>query len=141
VRVHLPLALVLLSSLTALAVDPAALVLLDAVTGSPWLSVVGARPISGTVDHSVDRRVVSTAGRSRGSALGHVTLAGSLLLADLAPLSGLTATGVGLLPAEPGTELLRVTLGSAVQRLAVVGRPRAHRTSSSPDDDLVTADR
>ncbi|GAB4079250.1 glycosyltransferase [Modestobacter muralis] len=138
VRVYRPLALFLLSSLTAFAVDSVALVLLDALTGSLWLSVVGARLVSGTVNYSVNRRVVFTAGRSRGSALGYIALAGSLLLANLVLLSGLTAAGVGLLPAKLGTEPLLVTLSFAVQRVAVFGRSRAHRPSSSPDTDLVT---
>jgi glycosyltransferase involved in cell wall biosynthesis len=141
VRVYRPLALFLLSSLTAFAVDSVALVLLDALTGSLWLSVVGARLVSGTVNYSVNRRAVFTAGRSRRSALGYVGLAGSLLLVNLLLLSGMTAAGVGLLPAKLGTELLLVTLSFTVQRLAVFRPPRPHRTSSAPDADLVTTER
>jgi glycosyltransferase involved in cell wall biosynthesis len=138
VRVYRPLALFLLSSLSAFAVDSVALVLLDAVTGSLWLSVVGARLVSGTVNYSVNRRVVFTARRNRGSALRYTALAGSLLVANLVLLSAMTAAGVGLLPAKLGTELLLVPLSFAVQRLAVFRRPHAHPPASPADTDLAT---
>jgi len=136
VRVYRPLALFMLSSLAAFAVDSVTLVLLDALTGSLWLSVLGARLLSATVNYSVNRRVVFTAGRDRGSALRYTALAGSLLLANLVLLSTMTAAGVGLLPAKLGTELLLVTLSFAVQRVAVFRRSHAHHMSSLADTDL-----
>jgi putative flippase GtrA len=136
IRVYRPLALFLLSSLAASAVDAVALVLLDGLTGTLWLSVVGARLVSATVNYSVNRRVVFAAGRSRRSALGYTALAGSLLLANLVLLSAMTAAGVGLLPAKLGTELLLVTLSFAVQRVAVFRRAHAHHVSSPADTDL-----
>jgi putative flippase GtrA len=128
-RVYRPLALFLLSSLTAAAVDLVALVVLSALTGSLWLSVVGARLVSGTVNYSVNRRVVFRAGRSRRSLLGYVALAGSLLVANLALISGFTALGLGLLTAKLVTELLLVSVSFAVQRGAVFRRRRAVRTT------------
>jgi glycosyltransferase involved in cell wall biosynthesis len=128
-RVYRPLALFLLSSLTAAAVDLVALVVLSALTGTLWLSVVGARLVSGTVNYSVNRRVVFRAGRSRRSLLGYVALAGSLLVANLALISGFTALGLGLLTAKLVTELLLVSVSFAVQRGAVFRRRRAVRTT------------
>ncbi|GAA4312337.1 hypothetical protein GCM10023162_18200 [Klenkia terrae] len=121
-RVYRPLALFLASSLSAFVVDLVALLVLGAVTGSLWLSVVGARVLSGTVNYQVNRRVVFGAARSRRSVLGYVALAGSLLLANLALISGLTWLGVPLLTAKLLTELALVAVSFTVQRCAVFRR-------------------
>ncbi|GAA3222046.1 glycosyltransferase family 2 protein [Oerskovia jenensis] len=56
-RIYAPLLAFSLSSLLAFGIDTAALLVLDAVTGSLLLSVVGARGVSGAVNFLVNRRV------------------------------------------------------------------------------------
>ncbi len=127
-RVYRPLALFLLSSLGAFAVDLVALLALGALTGSLWVSVVGARLLSGTVNYQVNRRVVFAARRSRRSVAGYVALAGALLAANLALISTLTWAGVPLLAAKLVTEAALVAVSFTVQRCAVFRRRRAARS-------------
>ncbi|SCX44630.1 Glycosyltransferase involved in cell wall bisynthesis [Klenkia marina] len=127
-RVYRPLALFLLSSLSAFAVDLVALLVLGALTGSLWVSVVGARLLSGTVNFQVNRRVVFSAPRSRRSLLGYVALAGVLLGSNLALISALTWVGVPLLAAKLTTEVTLVAVSFTVQRCAVFRRRRAVRS-------------
>ena len=128
-RVYRPLALFLLSSLSAFVVDLVALLALGALTGSLWVSVVGARLLSGTVNYQVNRRVVFSAPRSGRSLLGYVALAGALLGANLAVISALTWAGVPLLAAKLTTEVALVAVSFTVQRCAVFRRRRAARAS------------
>ncbi|SDN86937.1 Glycosyltransferase involved in cell wall bisynthesis [Klenkia soli] len=144
-RVYRPLALFLLSSLSAFVVDLGALLVLGALTGSLWVSVVGARLLSGTVNYQVNRRVVFSARGGRRTVLGYAALAGSLLAANLALISALTWLGASLLAAKLTTEVLLVGISFTVQRCAVFRRRRAARApdrqiviSGGPGADLVT---
>ncbi|MFF2622820.1 glycosyltransferase family 2 protein [Oerskovia jenensis] len=96
-RIYAPLLAFSLSSLLAFGIDTAALLVLDAVTGSLLLSVVGARGVSGAVNFLVNRRVfagragagagvdATGGGRGAGGAGGH---AGSGRPGARAPESG-----------------------------------------------------
>ncbi|MBD7999705.1 glycosyltransferase family 2 protein [Oerskovia gallyi] len=71
-RIYAPLLAFSLSSLLAFGIDTAALLVLDAVTGSLLLAVVGARGVSGTVNFLVNRRVFGggTGGGAGAGAVG-----------------------------------------------------------------------
>ncbi|WP_318244253.1 glycosyltransferase family 2 protein [Oerskovia rustica] len=72
-RIYAPLLAFSLSSLLAFGIDTAALLVLDAVTGSLLLSVVGARGVSGAVNFVVNRRVLAgAAGGGAGAGAGAV---------------------------------------------------------------------
>ncbi len=68
-RIYAPLLAFSLSSLLAFGIDTAALLVLDAVTGSLLVSVVGARGVSGAVNFVVNRRVFGGAGAGAGAVL------------------------------------------------------------------------
>lgn len=132
-RVYRPLALFLLSSLGAFVLDLVALLVLGALTGSLWLSVVGARVLSGTVNYQVNRRVVFAAPRCGRSLLRYLALAAALLAADLAAVSALTWLGLPLLAAKLATEATLVAVSFTVQRCAVFRR----RAARSADRQIV----
>lgn len=150
-RVYAPLLAFSLSSMLAFGIDTAALLVLDAVTGSLLLSVVGARGVSGAVNFLVNRRVfgdgagsgtvnvragsgsgarVRGPGSGRQAALRYAALAVALLAAGYGVLWGLTGLGLALLPAKVVTEVLLFATSYEVQRRVVFGRV----APSSPRD-------
>jgi putative flippase GtrA len=132
-RVYAPLLAFLLSSLTAFAVDTAALLVLHALTGALLLSVVGARVLSATVNFGANRRFVFSCGRrDRGpAALRYAALAVGLLAANVAVLATLTAAGLPLLPAKVSTEVLLVGASYLAQR-SLVFAARTRRPVPDP---------
>lgn len=136
-RIYAPLLAFSLSSLLAFGIDTAALLVLDAVTGSLLVSVVGARGVSGAVNFLVNRRVFGAGagagaaadpgrggapGTGRRAALRYAALAVGLLVAGYGMLWGLTGLGLALLPAKVLTEVLLFATSYQVQR-RVVFRP------------------
>jgi putative flippase GtrA len=152
-RVYAPLLAFSLSSMLAFGIDTAALLVLDAVTGSLLLSVVGARGVSGAVNFLVNRRVfgdgagsgtvnvragsgsgarVRGPGSGRQAALRYAALAVALLAVGYGALWGLTGLGLALLPAKVVTEVLLFATSYEVQRRVVFGRvaPSAPRDAA-----------
>lgn len=147
-RIYAPLLAFSLSSLLAFGIDTAALLVLDAVTGSLLVSVVGARGVSGAVNFVVNRRVFAGAGagagagaagdsgRGRGAALRYAALAVGLLAAGYGVLWGLTGLGLALLPAKVVTEVLLFATSFQVQR-RVVFRPGVPTDTTGPATQMV----
>ncbi|MFF3064102.1 glycosyltransferase family 2 protein [Oerskovia sp. NPDC057915] len=69
-RIYAPLLAFSLSSLLAFGIDTAMLLVLDALTGSLLLAVVGARGVSGAVNFVVNRRVFGGRAGAGGGAVG-----------------------------------------------------------------------
>jgi putative flippase GtrA len=135
-RVLAPLLAFSLSSLSAFAIDTAALLALHAATGSLAASVVGARVLSAGANFAVNRGLVfgrgAGPGRGRGAtrraplgraAVRYATLAVVLLGASYLLLAGLTGLGVGLLPAKVATEVALYLVSFQVQRRFVFAEP------------------
>ncbi|MFE4463972.1 glycosyltransferase family 2 protein [Oerskovia sp. NPDC056781] len=107
-RIYAPLLAFALSSLLAFGIDTAALLVLDAVTGSLLLSVVGARGVSGAVNFVVNRRVFAGGGASAGAgAVGG--RAGSGSGARVRGAGGGSRTGDGHGPGSGRQAALRYT--------------------------------
>ncbi len=126
-RVYRPLALFLLSSLSAFAVD-----LVDAAGAGcadrVAVAVGARRPAAerhGELPGQPAGGVRGTGWPAPGARL--LALAGALLLANLALISGLTWLGLPLLAAKLATELALVAVSFTVQRCAVFRR-RARTT-------------
>ena len=149
-RIYAPLLAFSLSSLLAFGIDTAALLVLDAVTGSLLLSVVGARGVSGAVNFLVNRRVFAGPahglggrrghgpGSGRRAALRYAALAIALLAAGYGVLWGLTGLGLALLPAKVATEVLLFATSYEVQR-RVVFRPGLSTGQREPGRFVVAA--
>lgn len=123
-RIYAPLLLFLGSSLSAFCIDTAALLALDAATGSLLLAVVGARIVSATANFAVNRHVVFRArGDWRPAAVRYAALAAALLVANLAIITVLHGVGMQLLPAKLLTEAVLVVTSYVVHaRLVFAGR-------------------
>lgn len=127
-RVLAPVLLFALSSLSASAIDAAALLALHAATGSLAASVLGARLLSGTANFAMNRGLVFCRRRGeRGreavrrapaarAALRYATLAALLLGANYLLLAAFTRLGVGLLPAKVATEAALYLVSFQAQR-------------------------
>jgi glycosyltransferase involved in cell wall biosynthesis len=118
-RIYAPLLRFCLSSLTAFAVDAAALFTLSALTGSLLAAVIGARAISSAINFLTNRRLVFEHGRDRpaaAAAVGYFALVLALLGANYALLAGLTAAGLALAPAKLLTEAVLFTASYTVQK-------------------------
>lgn len=144
-RIYAPLLRFGLSSLTAFAVDAAALLALHAVTGSLLASVVGARVVSSAVNFLVNRRWVFDRGRRaplRGAAARYYALVIALLAANYGLLSALTGLGVALLPAKVLTEAALFCVSYLAQRRLVFARQRAagQAAASRGDHEPATAE-
>ena len=130
-RVYAPLAVFLLSSLSAFLVDVLVLLMLYAMTGALLPSVVGARIISASVNFMANRRIVFAASTSpiRMAAARYVGLATALLAANYGLLATMTGLGLALLPAKLASEALLVTASYEAQRhfVFLTGRIRGHR--------------
>lgn len=139
VRVIAPLVRFSLSSLSAFAVDTAALLALHALTGSLGIAVVGARLLSAGVNFAVNRRLVFAGARRAPvgrAALRYGLLAGALLGASYLLLATLTGLGLGLLPAKIATEALLYLVSFRVQRRFVFGAaPAALGTAPAAPGD------
>lgn len=142
-RIYAPLLAFSASSLMAFGIDTAALLVLDAVTGSLIVSVLGARGVSGSVNFLVNRRIFADGaargrpgagerrhghGHGRRDALRYAALAVGLLAAGYGALAGLTGLGLALLPAKVATEVLLFATSYQVQRRVVFGRETPSRS-------------
>jgi len=120
--------------LLSFVIDVAALQVLDTLTGSLLVAVVGARVLSATVNFLLNRRLVfraGTAGGIRCQALRYGALALVLLGASYLLILALTGLGVGLIPAKIVAEVTLFAVSYAVQRGVVfAGR---HGRASAPD--------
>lgn len=125
VRVVAPLLRFAASSLAANVVDTGVLLVLQALTGSLGVAVVGARAVSATVNFAVNRRHVFAGARVpwRVSLARYAALAATLLGATWALLAVLTHVGVPLLVAKVGTDVTLLCVSYGVQRAYVF----AHR--------------
>lgn len=132
VRVLLPLLLYGASSFLSFLLDTAVLILLDAVTNSLFLSVVGARAVSAGGNFALNRQVVFRRQRTaetsslpfRTQLLRYAALATAMLAANYLALTALTAFGIPLLGAKVMTEVLLYVVSFQVQRVLVFGRVR-----------------
>ncbi|WP_062520331.1 glycosyltransferase [Demequina silvatica] len=133
-RVLAPLALFAASSLVAFGIDTAALLGLEAWTGSLVAAVLGARVLSAGANFTLNRRLVF---RARGPALPqarrYLALAVALLAASYVSLLLLTTLGLPLLAAKVSTDLGLWLLSFGVQRAAVFGH-RGGGKASRPGD-------
>ncbi|SDS25776.1 Glycosyltransferase involved in cell wall bisynthesis [Paraoerskovia marina] len=132
-RILAPLIRFVGTGVASFGVDVLMLLLLQALTGSLLLSVVGARIVSGSVNFLLNKFVVfrSTDHRAtRAEAARYVALAVSLVVAGYLMLLGLQTLGVALLPAKLLTDGILFFVGWAVQRRHVF------RTGGSGLDEL-----
>ncbi|MEV5041121.1 bifunctional glycosyltransferase family 2/GtrA family protein [Microbacterium sp. LMI1x-1-1.1] len=127
-RVGMPLVLFAASSLASFALDAVLLLVFHAVTGALAPSIIAARVVSASVNFAVNRRVVFR-GEARGPLLRqagrYAALAAVLLATNVAWMSGLTALGLGLVPAKVATEAALFALGYLIQRRVVFSRTPA----------------
>ena len=115
------------SSLTAFAIDTAALLALSATTGSLLVAVVGARAISAGVNFAINRRLVFPAGRQRpavGATARYLALLVAMLAANWALLTLLTGAGLALVLAKIVTDSSLFTVNYLLQRRLVFGSGR-----------------
>lgn len=146
VRVMLPVAAFALVGLLSFAIDVAALQMLDALTGSLLVAVVGARALSATVNFLLNRRLVfraGTAGGLRRQALRYGALALVLLGSNYLLILALTGLGVGLLPAKIVAEVTLFAVSYAVQRGVVFAGRRGRAATPAavpPAHDRAPAD-
>lgn len=118
-RIYAPLLRFSLSSFTGFAVDTAAVLALNALTGSLPASVVGARALSSAVNFLINGRLVFADGRDkrlRAAALQYYALAAVLLAANYALLEAFSILGAALLPAKLLTEAALFAVSYTVQR-------------------------
>jgi putative flippase GtrA len=133
-RVYVPLLRFAASALVAFAVDTVALLVLQALTGTLLLSIVGARLISASVNFAANRHAVFARGRDvtlRTAIARYASLAVLLLAANFGMLTALTDAGVPLLAAKALTDGSLFAVSFGVQR-AVVFRPESSRTTGNP---------
>ena len=126
-RIYAPLLMFSLSSLLAFVLDTGLLLLLNALTGSLPLAVVGARVTSAAVNFGANRRVVFERGRDVPigvAAARYVGLAGALLVVSYLLLVALQTLGLALLAAKILTDLLLFVVSYTGQRRYVFTRTR-----------------
>ncbi len=134
-RVYGPLVRFAGSGLLAAAVDWVLLAVLHLVTGSLWLSVVGARTTSATLNYATNRRWVFRArgGRAVRSARRYAAVVVAVMAANWLFMHGLVVgLGVPLLLAKALTEGMLFAASFAVQRRFVF--------ASEPRVDAVAED-
>lgn len=135
VRVWAPLLRFAASSLGSAAVDVVALLALHSLTGSLLASVVGARPLSATVNFAANRRLVFACGREvplRVAVLRYAALAAVLLAASYGLLALLTVAGLPLLAAKVLTDVMLFATSYEVQRRVVFAPFSARRGARRP---------
>lgn len=121
-RIYLPLLAFSASSLVAFAIDFVALLLLNAVTGSLLVAVIGARGLSSAVNFVTNRRVVFESRRPlRSTLVRYYLLVGVLLLANYGLLAWLTSFGLALALAKVLVEVTLFVASYQVQRSFVFG--------------------
>lgn len=132
VRVMLPIAAFALVGFLSFVIDVAALQVLDTLTGSLLVAVVGARALSATVNFLLNRRLVFRAGTASGirrQALRYGALALVLLGASYLLIAALTGLGVGLISAKIVAEVTLFAVSYAVQRGVVFAGRRGRATA------------
>jgi glycosyltransferase involved in cell wall biosynthesis len=141
-RIYAPLLRFGASALAAFAVDTAALLLLNALTGWLLFSVIGARVLSAAMNFTVNRSMVFRRGRDvpvRTAAVRYISLAAVLLAANFGLLTAFTDAGVPLLAAKALTDAGLFVVSFGVQRAVVFapdsgmnrGDARLHMYSAS----------
>lgn len=129
-RIMLPLAAFAGSSLMAFIIDTAALLLLNAATGSLALSALGARAISSSINFATNRNLVFSDRRDKhigieaGQYWGLVVV---LLGLNISLLTVLTEVGLSLFAAKMITEIVLFIASFRIQRRFVFARPRPSR--------------
>lgn len=121
-RIYAPLLRFGASALAAFAVDTAALLLLNALTGWLLFSVIGARMLSAGMNFAVNRSMVFRRGRDvpvRTAAVRYVSLAAVLLAANFGLLTAFTDAGLPLLAAKALTDAGLFVVSFGVQRAVV----------------------
>lgn len=121
-RIYAPLLRFAASALLAFAVDTAALLVLNALTGWLLFSVVGARLMSAGMNFAINRSLVFRRGREvplRTAAVRYVSLAVLLLAANFGMITALTQMGLPLLAAKVLTEASLFVVSFSVQRAVV----------------------
>ncbi len=133
-RVFAPLVTYVASSLGAFVIDAVGLVLLYALTNSLFVSVVGARLVSATVNFLVNRHAVfhGERGSFRRDLLRYLALAGALLASSYVWLHVLTQWGVPLVPAKLITDTALYVISFQVQRRFVFRAAPVGAVTSSP---------
>jgi putative flippase GtrA len=117
-RVFAPLLRFVASSLGAFVIDAVGLVVLYSLTNSLFLSVVGARLVSASINFLVNRHAVfgGERGNLRRDILRYLTLALALLASSYVWLEVLTQWGVPLVPAKLITDTTLYIISFHVQR-------------------------
>ena len=133
VRIYAPLLKFLASSLAAFIIDTAAFLVLNAVTDSVLLAVVGARGISSAANFLVNRHLVFRHGRERQATrtgARYFALVLTLLAANLALMSALDQLAVAAVPAKLLVEAALLAVSYCVQQRFLFAReqPAADRT-------------
>ncbi|HET7820311.1 MAG TPA: bifunctional glycosyltransferase family 2/GtrA family protein [Ornithinibacter sp.] len=138
-RVYAPLLRFAASSALAAVVDYALLFLLDALTGSLALSVVGARATSASVNYATNRRFVFRRG-GPASAPRYAALVAAILVVNWALMHTLVVVlGAGLLLAKLATEGLLLFVSYAVQQRFVFARRLGIARTDPAADAAATA--
>lgn len=133
-KVLAPLLRFMASSLGAFVIDAVGLVLLFALTNSLFVSVVGARIVSASINFLVNRHAVFAGerGNLRRDMLRYVVLALALLASSYVWLTVLTQWGVPLVAAKVVTDVTLYVISFHVQRRYVFPKaPVALSPSSS----------
>ncbi|MBX3099613.1 MAG: GtrA family protein [Salinibacterium sp.] len=124
VKVFTPLLAYLASSLGAFVIDAVGLVVLFALTNSLFVSVVGARLVSASVNFLVNRHAVfhGERGSFRRDLLRYLALAGALLASSYVWLYVLTQWGTPLVVAKLITDVTLYIISFKVQRRFVFAK-------------------
>ncbi|ALV46690.1 hypothetical protein MB46_15525 [Arthrobacter alpinus] len=135
-RIYAPLVKFSMSSFMGFLIDTVAFLILMAVTGSLWLSVLGARIISSGANFAVNRRLVFPEGRSvplTRTAGRYFALVALLLAANYGLLISFTEAGLPAFSAKILTEIILFLLSFAVQkRFLFRDRTTAAEKNSAP---------
>jgi putative flippase GtrA len=137
IRVFAPLVRYASSSLVAFGIDSVGLLLLFALTNNLFVSVVGARLVSASVNFLVNRHVVfRAAGDLRRDVTRYVLLALGLLASNYVWLLVLTQWGMPLILAKFVTEAALYLISYQVQRRFVF--PRGRTVEHEPARELTS---
>ena len=118
-RIYAPLLKFSLSSFLGFAVDTVAFLAFLAMTGSLWITVLGARAISSGINFTVNRSLVFPEGRTvplKRSAGFYFAIVVALLVANYGLILSFTEAGLPTLVAKVLTEVVLFLLSFAVQK-------------------------
>lgn len=135
IRIYAQLLAFVASSMVGFVIDVATLALLLRLTGSVAVAVVGARLVSGSVNYTVNRRVVfgrDGTAPTRRSLPRYMALAAGLLAANLLLMESLVAVTGSVVVAKVATEASLFVVSFLVQRTLVFQIPAVRSLARAP---------